>query len=178
MLDKYENFLENFQFKIDSYFKEHSEYISCKKGCSACCEVGEYPFSWIEMNYLMQGFLQLPQDLKLKIKANIENIMQQKAQFRGERFEYTCPFLIEGSCSVYSNRGLTCRVHGLAHIKKDGSVNVPYCANEGLNYSNVYKDNVFEAEPIKDILYIDEILKNFDGEMGEIRPLIEWFYNC
>ena len=33
---------------------------------------------------------------------------------------------------------------------------------------------MFSKEPIKENLNIDEILKNFDGEMGEIRPLVDW----
>ena len=177
MLNKYEKFLKEFQKKLDAYFEQQSDNIYCHEGCSKCCEIGEYPFSWIEMGYLMQGFLELSDETKDIIKNNILKLHEQKANFKGERFEYTCPFLNNGLCSVYSHRGLTCRVHGLAHLKKDGTVNVPYCANEGLNYSKVFKNGVFEAEPVKDILYIDEILKNFDGEMGEIRPLIDWFYN-
>lgn len=174
MIKKYKKFLQTFQKKLNIYFEEQKENIYCHKGCSKCCEIGEYPFSWVEMGYLMQGFLELPEDKKFLIKTNIEKLRKQKHEFKGERFEYTCPFLIDGLCSVYSHRGLTCRVHGLAHLKKDGTVNVPYCANNGLNYSKVFDNNVFRAEPIKEILYIDEILKDFDGEMGEIRPLINW----
>lgn len=174
MLKKYDLFIKDFQKKIDEYFKEYSEYIYCHQGCSACCEIGEYPFSWVEMGYLMEAFLNLPDDTKLKIKQNIEQIKIQKEKFKGERFEYKCPFLIDGLCSVYSNRGLTCRTHGLAFLRKDGTVNVPHCANNGLNYSKVFKEGIFSIEPIEENLNIDEILKNFDGEMGEIRPLIDW----
>jgi len=174
MLKKYDEFIKIFQEKTDGYFKEHSENIYCHEGCSACCEIGEYPFSWIEMVYLMEGFAALSESTKFKIKKNIEDLKIKKENFKGKRFEYRCPFLIDGLCSVYSNRGLTCRTHGLAYLKKDGSVNVPYCANDGLNYSNVFKDGIFEAEPIKENLNIDEILKNFEGEMGEIRPLVDW----
>lgn len=174
MLKKYDKFIKEFQKKIDEYFKQNSKNIYCREGCSACCEIGEYPFSWIEMGYLMEGFSKLPEKTKKLIKENFNKLKQQKAHFKGERFEYRCPFLIDGLCSVYSNRGLTCRTHGLAYLKKDGTVNVPYCANNGLNYSNVFKDGVFSTEPIKENLNIDEILKNFDGEMGEIRPLIDW----
>ena len=41
-------------------------------------------------------------------------------------------------------------------------------------HSEVYKKGEFLTEPIPEILYIDEVLKNFNGEMGEIRPLVEW----
>ena len=175
MLQKYEQFINNFQRVVDKYFEENSEYIYCHKGCSACCEIGEYPFSWIEMGYLMDGFVKLPDDIKIKIRENIQSVKRQKDSFNGNRFEYRCPLLIDGLCSVYNNRGLTCRTHGLAFLRKDGTVNVPHCANSGLNYSNVFKDGIFSTEPIKENLNIDTILKDFDGEMGEIRPLIEWF---
>lgn len=175
MLQKYDIFIKDFQKKIDGYFEENSEYIYCHQGCSACCEVGEYPFSWIEMGYLMDAFVKLPDNIKFKIKQNIEKLKIQKENFKGDRFEYKCPFLIDGLCSVYSNRGLTCRTHGLAYLRKNGTVNIPHCANNGLNYSKVFKDGIFSIEPIKENLNIDEILKNFDGEMGEIRPLINWF---
>jgi len=174
MLKKYDKFVKNFQKKIDKYFEQNSENIYCHEGCSACCELGEYPFSWIEMSYLMEGFSKLPENIKLQIKENFNKIKIEKKNFKGERFEYQCPFLINKLCSVYSYRGLTCRTHGLAYLKKDNNVNVPYCANNGLNYSNVFKDGIFSIEPIKENLNIDEILKHFDGEMGEIRPLIDW----
>ena len=89
MLKKYDKFIKDFQQKIDKYFEENSEYIYCHEGCSACCEIGEYPFSWIEMGYLMEAFVELPENIK-----------------------------------------------------------------QNLN--------------------IDVVLKDFDGEMGEIRPIIEW----
>ncbi|MGN0017889.1 MAG: YkgJ family cysteine cluster protein [Candidatus Gastranaerophilaceae bacterium] len=174
MLEKYSKFVENFQKEIDKYFEEQSEYIHCHEGCAGCCEIGEYPFSWIEMGYLMEGFSKLPKDIKYQIKLNFQKLQKEKSGFKGERFEYQCPFLINKKCSVYDYRGLTCRTYGLAYLKKDGTVNVPYCANNGLNYSNVFKDGVFSTEPIKKCLNIDYILKDFDGEMGEIRPLADW----
>lgn len=174
MLKKYDKFIKDFQQKIDKYFEENSEYIYCHEGCSACCEIGEYPFSWIEMGYLMEAFVESPENIKQQIKINIKELKQQKQNFKGERFEYKCPFLINNSCCVYEHRGITCRTHGLAYLRKDGTVNVPYCANKGLNYSSVFKDGIFSIEPIKENLNIDIVLKDFDGEMGEIRPIIEW----
>ncbi len=175
MKKDYDKFINEFQTKLDKYFEEYSEYIYCHENCSGCCETGEYPFSQLEMAYLMKGFLKLPQDIKDIIKNNIENLKKQKSDFNGERFEYTCPFLIEKKCSVYQNRGITCRVHGLAYLRKNNTVNLPHCANIGLNFSTVFKDGIFSIEPIKENLNIDEVLKNFEDEMGEIRPLINWF---
>ena len=54
-----------------------------------------------------------------------------------------CPFLIENSCSIYPYRPIICRVHGLAYLCKENLVKVPYCANNGLNYKDVYKNEEF-----------------------------------
>lgn len=175
MKKNYDKFIKEFQTKLDKYFEEYSEYIYCHENCSDCCETGEYPFSELEMSFLMQGFLNLPQDIKAIIKNNIENLKKQKSEFQGERFEYTCPFLIDKKCSVYKNRGITCRVHGLAYLRKNNTVNIPYCANKGLNFSSVFKEGIFSIKPIKENLNIDEVLKPFKEDMGEIRPLINWF---
>ena len=175
MQNEYENFIENFQKKIDGYFDEYSEYIYCHQGCANCCEIGEYPFSWAEMCYLMQAFVKLPEYIKQKVKMNMLEIRRKRANFKGERFLYACPFLIDKSCCVYSHRGITCRAHALVYLKKDGNVNVPYWANDGLSFSSVYRDGIFSTEPIKENLDIDTVLKNYKGEMGEIRPLVDWF---
>ena len=81
MLKKYDKFIKEFQKDIDKYFEENSEYIYCHDGCSACCEVGEYPFSWIEMGYLMEAFVKLPENIKQQIKVNIQNLKIQKQNF-------------------------------------------------------------------------------------------------
>ena len=68
MLKRYELFLEKFDKRLEKYFEEQCEFIKCKEGCSACCEVGEYPFSRLEAEYLMSGFIKLPADIKDKIR--------------------------------------------------------------------------------------------------------------
>ena len=55
MLARYEKFLEKFDKRLSRYFEEQCEFIKCKMGCSACCEVGEYPFSRLEAEYLMKS---------------------------------------------------------------------------------------------------------------------------
>ena len=57
MLQRYEKFLkEVLEPKLEKYFEEQCEFVKCKEGCSSCCEVGEYPFSRLELEYLMSGF--------------------------------------------------------------------------------------------------------------------------
>ena len=143
--------------KLRKYFEGYEDHVFCKKGCSACCEKGDYPLSDIELKYLMKGYSCLDNSLKVRVQKNIQLMERGGA----------CPFLLDRVCSVYEYRPLICRIHGLAYLNKDGIVKVPYCVNEGKNFSKLYKNGEFFGEPIKENL--DEILN-----IGEVRNLYDW----
>ena len=109
----------------------------------------------------MQGFLSLDDETKKLVQTNFKNMQKGGV----------CPFLVNKECSVYDFRPIVCRVHGLAY-KKDNFVQLPYCANTGLNYSDVYKNGTIKIEPINENLDTPEVLKDF--EFGEIRSLYNW----
>ena len=159
---KYKDFLDNLDKKLEEYFSAHKEFIHCKPGCSSCCEKGDYPLSKIELEYLMQGFISLDDETKIRVQNNIKNIEKGR----------TCPFLINKKCSIYSYRPIVCRVHGLAYICKENVVKVPYCVNEGKNYASVYKDGEITINPVLENLDTQNVLKDFD--FGEIRNLCDW----
>lgn len=178
MLKRYEKFLNILDKRFEKYFEEQCEYIKCKPRCSHCCEIGEYPFSRLELEYLMSGFVQLPFEIKHNIKEEIKRLKAEKPKM------YKCPFLVDGLCCVYQYRGIVCRTHGLAWFdENENKIRLPYCVNIGLNYSTVFDretGEVFLQNPIKEQLRIDSILKSdeaeeFKLECGEIRPLIKWF---
>lgn len=176
MLRRYELFLEKFDRRLEKYFEEQCEFVRCKEGCSACCKIGEYPFSRLEAEYLMSGFVRLPSEIKEKIRHEIKLLKAEQPKM------YKCPFLVDDKCVVYKFRGIICRVHGLAWF--DGAkIQLPYCVNKGLNYAKVFDretGEVFLPNPIKEHLRIDSILRSrsaeaYELECGEIRPLIKWF---
>lgn len=178
MLQRYEKFLKVLDKRLERYFEEQCEFVKCKEGCSVCCEVGEYPFSRLELEYLMSGFMQLPSDVKRNIKKEIELLKHKNPKM------YKCPFLVDKKCAVYPYRGIVCRTHGLAWYDEDeNKIRLPYCVNKGLNYSKVFDretGEVFLQNPIKEHLRIDSILRSeeaedFELECGEIRPLKDWF---
>ena len=144
----YPEFLKELDNRLQICFKEQSKYICCKAGCSSCCEKGDYPLSEIELEYLMQGFTSLEPEKKIQVQENFKNME------KGGK----CPFLIDKLCSIYHYRPIICRTHGLAYIMKDGRANVPYCANEGKNYAEVYKNGELLTEPIKENLSAQNIL--------------------
>ena len=162
MLNKYKNFLKDFDNKLSIFFKSHKQYIRCSCGCSECCEKGDYPISNLELEYLMQGFIKLDNNIKKQVQENIKNIR------RGEK----CPFLLNQKCSVYEFRPIICRVHGIAYLCKDKTVKIPYCVNSNKNYADVFKNGEILINPVLENLDTPQVLKDFD--FGEIRNLIDW----
>ncbi|MBP3924082.1 YkgJ family cysteine cluster protein [bacterium] len=171
MLNDYEKFLAEFDEKLAAYFEFEKDDIKCLEGCSYCCEHGDYPFSRLELEYAMSGFMKLPADIKKQIKDNFDKIKDEK--------DYVCPFLIKKKCSIYKYRSLTCRTHGLAYLKSDGAAKLPECANLGLNFSKTFdpETKILSREIIKENLDLPEIIKSakgYDLEFGEIRSLVKW----
>lgn len=161
-MDNYKIFLKEFDKKLENYFNQHKEYVHCKIGCSHCCENGDYPLSQLELEYLMQGYIKLDNDTKIKVQKNIKSI--QKG--------CECPFLVEKKCSIYEFRPIICRVHGLAYLISNDKVKIPYCVKENKNYSNVYDNGEITINPIIENLDTPNILKDFN--YGEIRNLYDW----
>ena len=160
---KYQHFLTDFDKKLAEYFQRDTSYICCHAGCSSCCEKGDYPISQLELEYIMQGFIQLDNETKIKIQENIKKLEKG----------CKCPFLVHKKCSIYQYRPIICRVYGLAYLCKNNIVKIPYCVHEGKNYASIYKfDNEISIAPIAENLDTPNVLKDFD--YGEIRNLYDW----
>lgn len=162
MNQNYKDFLKNFDLKLENYFNSHKKHIHCIIGCSSCCEKGDYPLSQIELEYVMQGYIKLDNDIKIMVQNNIKSFT------RGEK----CPFLIQNQCSIYPYRPIVCRVHGLAYLCNDNKVKVPYCVNFNKNYSDCYNNGEITINPVLENLDTPNVLKDFD--YGEIRNLYDW----
>jgi len=179
MLKTYEKFLKEFDNRIGGYFKAQKDNIMCKEGCSGCCEIGDYPFTQLEMMYLMQGFKTLPPMVQRQVRSNLMQVKQNRVSVH---LFYKCPFLINNRCSVYKYRGLTCRTFGLAYLRDDGTVRLPECVNDGLCYSKVTKDGILCTEPVKEDLSLlnitdGDLAKKYKLEFGQSRSLVDWFPN-
>ena len=161
----YSDFIQELDNRLEKYFELHKKHICCQKGCSLCCEKGDYPLSQKELEYIMIGFSKLSDDLKRKIQNNIKTIQ------KGGK----CPFLIKNTCSIYLYRPIICRVHGLAYLCKNNIVKLPYCVKYNKNYKDVYEDGEVQINPIKENLDTFSLIKTFD--FGEIRNLADWINN-
>ena len=188
---RYEMFLFQFGKELERMFNDQKEFIMCKEGCSHCCEKGEYPFSKLEFDYLVEAFKTLDKDTKLKIFENIARINEEKSKFTGEQFMYDCPFLIDHRCSVYEHRRIICRTFGLLVEHEDEHLTMPFCQEFGLNYSKVYDNNsrqiviekdgkpLCETEPKAYRISREHVLKlslakNLNIEWGESKTLIDY----
>lgn len=132
MINRYKKYLELVDIRLGHLFEKQAPFIKCQKGCAYCCKEGEYPLSELEYVNLMLYYHTLPGEIKGKINRNISLLIKSDRQ----KF-YSCPFLIENSCSVYPARPLICRAFGLISYMDDGKNKVPFCIELGLNYSDV-----------------------------------------
>ncbi len=195
MLKNYIVYLNFINEKLNKFFERQKAYIFCKKGCAKCCKNAEFPYSDIELKYLLSGASKLPLETMNLIDKKIGKILEDKKNFKGKRFLYDCPFLIDDVCTVYEFRGIVCRTFGLATSgNENGKVKVPFCAYEGLNYSNVVDGDKISKERFEefqktagnveepvgfhigyDFLTGEDFEKSFNIKFGNKKPLIEWF---
>lgn len=190
-MENYINFLAYLTELLNKYFKDQSPYIKCKLGCSKCCSNGDYPFSEIEVELLKLGFSGLDTEKKQIILKNIAKIKKDRENHTSPtRFTYRCPFLIDDVCSVYLHRGLICRTFGLIYSKEGEKMKIPFCAHEGLNYSNVLDEekNMLLEEKMNelginvepkaynihyDFLTSERVAHAFKIDFGKRGPLID-----
>lgn len=75
--------------------------LACAKGCCSCCtthqDIPVYPLELMGMSWYVIEKLQAP--LREQLKQQLQNIDNVD----------TCPFLLDGSCSVHPMRPIACR---------------------------------------------------------------------
>lgn len=192
MLENYIKYLDFLNEKLTKFHKSQKPYIFCKKGCAMCCKKAQFPYSLTEIKYLLSGFLTLDAETKEKIEEKLLEVVERKKKFRGKKFLYDCPFLIDDSCSVYEYRGVVCRTFGLMTSIEEDKVKAPFCCGKGLNYSNVLnmRKNTISTRKFKKLKVKEEPLgfnisykfltnpefeKEFNFFFGEKKALVEWF---
>ena len=192
MIENYVRYLTFLDIELKKFFESQKPYIKCKKGCAECCKNAMFPYSALEMRYLMEGLMKLDSEIQDKISLKIKAILEEKKKFNGKKFHYDCPFLIDDVCSVYEYRGILCRAFGLMTYMKDGKVKAPFCAFNGLSYSNVVDAETGQVSPEKYVALgrpqeplafnVDYVFLTdnntetaFDKKYGDKKPLIEWF---
>ena len=182
MIERYKEYLDFLDSKLEKMFNSQAPFIKCQRGCAYCCKEGEYPISELEYIYLMLYYNTLDDTLKDKINENISDLLNQS-----RKKMYECPFLVDNICSVYPARAIICRTFGLISYDKSDKKRIPFCINIGLNYSDVfdkYTNKIIKkaedgTEPVafnidRTFLRSNKFEKEFNIFFGEDKPLIDW----
>lgn len=192
MLENYAKYLFFIQTKLNGFFEKQKPYIFCKKGCSMCCKNATFPYSSIEVQYLMLGFSSLDTATQDLVRNNIQSVIDAKKNYKGNDFKYDCPFLVNDACSVYNHRGIICRSFGLLHNGTDGRMKIPFCCFDGYNYSNVvdleksyislekFNELDTDKKPLAfntsyEFLTHSDFERGFNFSFGDKKPLIDFF---
>lgn len=177
---------------LEKYFDEQKEFIKCQEGCANCCSQGNYPVTELEYSYMLLAYNELPESQKEEILQKTMDILKRRQKFIQtndiKEFRYKCPFLKDNKCSIYNNRALVCRIHGLI-IKdtEDGAPGIPHCVKDGLNFSNACDENFkiltedvlqskgFEKRPIAYNISYGTLIKLEESiDFGDVRMMAEW----
>ena len=75
MVQNYVTYLNFISEKLERFFARQKPYIFCKKGCAKCCKNAQFPYTLIEITYLMSGFMKLDEALQTAVEANIQKII-------------------------------------------------------------------------------------------------------
>lgn len=78
--------------------------VTCGAGCFSCCKTRLSVFP-LEAEAIRRGAAALGADVVPKLRERLENDSGPLASY--------CAFLVEGACTIYEDRPLLCRIHGL-----------------------------------------------------------------
>ena len=101
-----EEALVTLRARVDAHFEAAMErspgQLACRAGCFDCCRAGLSVFG-IEADRIREALASLSADVRERVRA----------QGHDEGREH-CALLLDGRCSVYGQRPILCRSHGLA----------------------------------------------------------------
>ena len=174
MIVKYKKFFteyNNLINEIDNHSKkleiEHSKQMQCKKGCDMCC---------MEYSILPIEFYSILNDLK-ESKLTPETSAEAK--------DDECIFLKNHVCTIYNQRPIICRTHGLPLLFMNENNEWELSACElnftDFNFEKFTLDNTFQQDKYNSKLFMlnKEFISEFqDKEFGEfdlipLKKLIE-----
>ena len=143
ILDRYESLLGEVDGWFEACLSRHAGLIACHRGCSACCR-GLFDITLLDALCLKRGFDRLPlrvqESVQMKAVARIVELTNRWPEFTRpwtlnhipeqtwdemmpEDDEIPCPLLsADGTCLVYAQRPMTCRLNGIPLIDTNGEV--------------------------------------------------------
>jgi Fe-S-cluster containining protein len=133
--------------RLDEWFEEGRRHarglLPCRCGCSACCH-GPFDVSVADVELLLDAVRRLPPDEEAEVRGRARALLDKMEALEpdwraphavldlgDQRFdrlvetlaEQPCPLLDDsGSCRIYADRPLVCRLIGLSMITPAGRV--------------------------------------------------------
>ena len=140
--------IDNHSKKIEN---EHSDQIQCKKGCDMCCM--DYSILPIEFHSILN-------DLK-------ENKLIPETLAKAKDDE--CIFLINHVCTIYNQRPIICRTHGLPLLfmneNNDWELSACDLNFTDFNFEEFTLDNTFPQDKYNSKLFM--LNKKFISEVKD-----------
>ncbi len=97
----------NFEARYDAFLAAAEQVTrlvgpksACRRGCTHCCHI-PVAVTEVEAEVIAK---------RIGVKARHEAPILPPGE-RGYGYDKPCPFLANGSCSIYANRPVTCRLH-------------------------------------------------------------------
>lgn len=151
---KYSGFIEKLDLEISSLEKKNAQHITCFPGCSSCCKVPRSVLP-IEAFWIIQKTA-IDKDSLGRVFSNVEE-------------SENCPFLVEDLCTIYEDRPVICRTHGLPLLNFFSETNDYHISHCDLNFKS-HSGN-FTKEIILNMETINETLRliNAESDCGESR---------
>jgi len=109
--EKYKVLLKEIDLHAASLDEVHHKHMKCKNGCALCCiDFSVFP---VEFYFILN-------------ELTNENIKHGK---EGNLNDEVCAFLTNNSCTIYQQRPIMCRTHGLPllYANDDGDFELSVC---------------------------------------------------
>lgn len=141
LLERYGKLLQEVDRWFDGCIQRHGDLIACNRGCSACCR-GLFDITILDALYLRSGIDALPEAVQQSLRRKAADRLAALAAINPsfvspwilnripedewealmpEEDETPCLLLGEdGSCLVYGQRPMTCRLNGIPLFDTSG----------------------------------------------------------
>jgi len=139
-IEKYLEVRNTIDKHVFSLEKKHSKHLACRKGCDLCC---------MDYNIFPVEFYSIQKELKDR------NFTAPESEAANAE---SCIFLENHACTIYAERPVICRTHGLPLIfaNDDGEFELSACE---LNFTNFDfddfdMDNTFHQDKYNSMLFM------------------------
>ena len=139
--------------KVERLEKMHKKHMKCKAGCDLCCM--DYSVFPIEFHYIKDKLSQMESEPKINTGAKDED----------------CIFLNDHICSIYEERPMICRTHGLPLLYMGNDNNWELSACElnftGFDMEEFTEENTFPQDTFNSKLFM--LNKTFINEFKKTK---------